>query len=138
MAKFTSKGQVATEYMLLIGFLLAIVGVASAYALFFYIESFKVSEARNTVTLLAETADQVYAWGPGNALTVNVTLPSGVQEICVKGNLVRLRLSTAGGDNYATGVTIPKLTPNCALPTAEGRYTFRVAVVDNNVTFTEV
>ena len=67
MAKFSKRGQVATEYMLLIGFLLAIVGVASAYALFFYIESFKVSEARNTVTLLAETADQVYAWGPGNA-----------------------------------------------------------------------
>ena len=138
MAKFNDHGQVATEYLLLIGFLLAIVGVASAYALFFYNESFKVSEAKNTVTLMAETADQVYAWGPGNALTVSVTVPAGVQEICVHGHLVRLKLSMAGSDNYATGVTIPKLTPNCTLPTAEGRYVLRVAVVDNNVTFTEV
>jgi hypothetical protein len=138
MKQLNSKGQVATEYLLLVGFLLAVVGVASIYALFLYQETIKVNQAKNAVELLGATADQAFTWGSGNALIVNISLPYGVQEICADNNTLRLRLSVAGGENYATYVTKPSLTPNCNLPTIEGRYRIRVAVEDENVTFTEV
>ena len=138
MKQFNSKGQVATEYLLLIGFLLAVVGIAAIYALFIYHETIRINEAKNAVEILGTAADQAFTWGSGNALVVTLKLPSGVQSICADNNTLRLSINVTGGQNYVTYVTKPLLTPDCSLPTNEGRYSIRVAVEDTNVTFTEV
>jgi len=87
------KGQVSTEYMVVTGFILAVVTVIFAYSYVSNSETIKVNQASNALDRMVNKADLVYALGPDNNHFVFVTFPEGVQmiqdvTICANGDNV--------------------------------------------------
>ncbi len=131
------KGQIALEYVTTYGFLLVIVGIMFAYAFINFNESMKRSKADTAVELLAQSADQVYALGPGNVVYVEIDVPQGVQSIEYYGRHVNLRMVTLAGTTDVPAWSRGNLTPGTIDP-GQGRKKIRVETVDSNVVFTEL
>ena len=136
MEKNTAAGQVATEYLILIGILLTALGIMAGYALTTYYETMRIHQATNAVETLASAADQVYALGQGNSTTVPISLPAGITESHVVGNEIYVVLEAFGTTGDIVAET--KGPVSGTLPTAEGTYRISVAVVDENVVLSEV
>lgn len=75
------KAQVATEYLLITGFILAIATVMFTYSYVSNNQNIRVSQANNALDKLANAADLVYATGPENVQFPEIILPSDIQVI---------------------------------------------------------
>ncbi|MBN3037019.1 MAG: hypothetical protein JW834_01095, partial [Candidatus Diapherotrites archaeon] len=72
------RGQAATEFLLILAFLLLLT-LPVGYTLFAQsTESSRIIQGRLAVRTLKETADFVYAQGPGARIEVDVLIPDGV------------------------------------------------------------
>jgi len=78
---FAEKAQVATEYIIITGFILVIVTTIFAYSYVSNDQSIKISQANNSLDKLVNKADFVYALGPDNNQIVEVTFPMGITLI---------------------------------------------------------
>lgn len=86
------RGQIATEYLLLVGIAFLAIIPIFYYALTSSSQNIKMNEAADFVNTIAKTADIVYALGPGSQDYVKVTLPGGVESISFEGNEITLKL----------------------------------------------
>ena len=132
------KAQVAMEYLVLVGFMLFIISIATAYALFTYYENVKISSVRTTVYDLQKASNQVYALGPGNSIFVEFSLPDGVSEDSLAINdflFYRVQLFSGESDFI---VDLKGNITEFDLPTYHGPHTIKVTVVDENIVFTEI
>ncbi len=75
------KGQVATEYLIITGFILVIVTVVFVYSFVSNNQNIKTSQANNSLDKLVNKADLVYALGPDNNQFVDITLPWDIQSL---------------------------------------------------------
>ncbi len=75
------KAQVATEYIIITGFILAVVTIIFAYAYISNNENIKVNQASTALDKMVNAANLVYALGPGNIQYIEVTFPQGITEI---------------------------------------------------------
>jgi len=75
------RAQVATEYLIVTGFILAVVTVIFAYSYISNSETMKVNLANNALDRLVNKADLVYALGPDNVHFVDIAFPRGIQSI---------------------------------------------------------
>ena len=82
------KGQVATEYMLLIGVLLVIVALLSAYSFFVYNETIASKHLNNSLKNLKQGVNNVYYLGNGNSMVVEIIFPNGVSDISLSGSAI--------------------------------------------------
>jgi uncharacterized protein (UPF0333 family) len=82
------KGQAGTEYLMIAGFLVIIIGIAFLYSSTTLSNSVDDSKTRTAVNSIAKAIDQVYALGPGSKISVTVDLPSGIQSQIVENQLV--------------------------------------------------
>lgn len=125
------RGQVALEYIILIGALFLALIPIFYYALQQSSQNIRMNEANDFVNTLAATADMVYALGPGSQDRVRVIIPSGVKSISVSGNEILLKLSIFGGvsDIYAT--TKANLTGE--LPVRKGICYISVKTLENGI-----
>lgn len=78
---FGRKGQVATEYILITGFVLIAVTIIFTYSYVSNNQNIKITQANNAVDKLVNKADLIYALGPDNNQFVEVTFPRDVQRI---------------------------------------------------------
>ncbi len=88
---FGNKGQVATEYILLTGFILIIVTLIFTYSFVTNTQNIKISQANTAIDKLANAADLVYALGPDNVKIVQVVFPKDIitledLAVCVNGD----------------------------------------------------
>ncbi len=90
------KGQVATEYLLLIGVAFFVVIPIFYYALTNSSESIRMNEASNFVETIARTANVVYALGPGSQDYIEVTMPGGVESVSFERNEIILKIKIFG------------------------------------------
>ncbi|MDO8626858.1 MAG: hypothetical protein Q7K42_00190, partial [Candidatus Diapherotrites archaeon] len=104
MKKTNSKkskivGQVAMEYMMLIGFVLAgviVIFMISNNTSQDVVTSNKIDSA---VTNLGNAIDRVYSLGPGSRLYVEIDLPSNVRDKIIQGNNVGFKFGS-GANPY--------------------------------------
>lgn len=132
------KAQVAIEYIILVSFILFIISIATAYAVFTYYENVKISSVRNTVLSMETAANQVYALGPGNVIFRDIVLPAGVSDESLAINkefFFRTQMFTGTSD--FVGDVKGNIT-EFQLPYSEGVHTIEIKVVDENIVFTEV
>ena len=92
---FGRKAQVATEYLVITGFLLAIVTVLFAYSYINYDWAIKTNSANAVLDALVNKADYVYALGPDNNQLVEVVIPKNVSLIAIK-NICNNGATTTG------------------------------------------
>lgn len=76
-----NKAQVSLEYLILTAFILVVVIIIFAFALFNYESNVKMTKVGNSIDSLVKTADLVYAKGYGTALYATVSWPNGVSSI---------------------------------------------------------
>lgn len=97
------KGQVATEYMILIGIAFFILIPIFYYSLTSSSQSIRMNEASNFVDIIAKTSDVVYAMGPGSQDYIEVSMPGGVESVSFSGKEINLRVKIYGNisDVYA-------------------------------------
>lgn len=81
---FGRNAQVATEYLVITGFLLAIVTIIFAYSYINYDQAIKTNAANAVLDALVNKADYVYALGPDNNQLVEVVIPKNVSLIGIK------------------------------------------------------
>jgi len=91
------RGQVAIEYLLLIGVIFLAIIPVFYYAIQQSSQDVRMNEANDFASTLAKTADVVYALGPGSQDYVNVVLPGGVENISITRNEILLKVKIFGG-----------------------------------------
>ena len=75
------KAQVATEYLMITGFILVAITLIFAYAYISNSQNIKISQASTAFDKMINAADIVYALGPGNIQYIEVIFPQGILSI---------------------------------------------------------
>jgi hypothetical protein len=78
---FGKKAQIATEYILITGFILIAVTIIFTYSYLSNDQNIRASQANNALDKMVVKADLVYALGPDNNQLVRVTFPRGIVKI---------------------------------------------------------
>ena len=111
------KAQVATEYLFVIGLILAVLTPILYYATSESNNAINLNDAQDTAQALAKTADYVYSLGPGTSNKVTINMPSGVKNVTISGKEITLKTSQHGD---VVGVSKANLTGN--ISSAQGIY----------------
>ena len=96
------RGQVAIEYMVLIGVLLTLVAFLSGYAFMVYNETISSSQFKSSTKSLADTINNVYYLGNGNSIAVDFVIPSNVTSIEFNNTQIVTHINSFGVDSKST------------------------------------
>lgn len=78
------RGQVAIEHLTVTAAILAMVTIAFAFGFVTFDQNMKIAKARDALTALVGTANEVYTLGKGNVRFVDVSFPAGMTKIEIK------------------------------------------------------
>jgi len=84
--------QISIEYILLIGIVLAAVLPIFYYSFTTINDNTKMNKASMVANQVAETADMLYALGPGSQDVVVLDIPAGVYNITISNKEINLKL----------------------------------------------
>jgi len=94
------RGQITTEYVIIVGFMLVILLVLWAQTTFTISSTtadLRVAYAKHAVTKIAEAADAVYVQGPPAKFSIYVTMPDNVFNSSVEGHEISISVYTYDG-----------------------------------------
>jgi len=123
-----SKGQVATEYLMLVGICLLIIAGVSGYAFTQYQDTISSSQTKEAILGIKEAVNNVYALGNGNALIIKISIPNNISSFTASENALRITTSTFGSLVESTEVVDTNVSG--VLPTLAGQYD--ILVSNNN------
>lgn len=123
------RGQIAVEYVLLVGIALLALIPISYYAITESSKNIRMNEASDFVDTLAYTANMVYALGPGSQDYISVTVPGGVKSITFDRNEVEMKMSVSGKDYDVFAASKANLTGS--ISTSQGTHHVYVRTLDN-------
>ena len=86
------RAQVALEYLLLIGLIIVTTVPFFYYSSTTMMQNIKMNEAITAVNKIVETADFLYALGPGSQEEILVKFPRGTDGIVINENEIILKL----------------------------------------------
>ncbi|MFH1234441.1 MAG: hypothetical protein V1493_02410 [Candidatus Diapherotrites archaeon] len=127
------RGQAALEYLIIAATLMLATAVMLGYVLPAYSNATQIEQAGTALNILTAAADKVYALGPGSALVVEITLPSGVNSITASENFIAMDVE--GSTSLA--VFDFNITPG-TIPPTQGYHKIQAEAIDENVKFSEV
>lgn len=142
------RGQVATEYLILVGIVLLIMIPAFIFYSLSTTESQQISrqtQAEQTTKKLVDTAENVYFLGEGTTTTVKARVPGGVKEIRIEQEEFIMGLTGPQGQPYdvakLASVPIsygvyPGTNNPVPFPTDEGTYNFIIVSMGGHVCIT--
>ena len=115
---FKRRGQVALEYILLIGLIIAAILPIFYYSFSTIIHTIKMNKAYSMVNEIVETADMLYALGPGSQEVIVIGIPGGVESITIQDNEINIKMIifSSTSDIFARS----KANMNGTLPTKSG------------------
>lgn len=131
------KLQVAMEYLIIVGVVLAFLVPIWAYVTISQNQAsgdLSLSYARTAVEKLRSAADMVYSQGSPAKVTLNVYLPPGLEQAALQNASIILSVRTYAGLNSVSAQCKGNLTGS--LPQREGNYLFIVKAVDHTVSIT--
>lgn len=118
------RGQISTEYIMIIGLIFLVTLPLFAYAFVEVTRSIQMNHAEDAVNTLANAANTVYALGPGSKKYVWINTPGGVVSQSVSNKEISLKLHIFGGDSDVFADTKPTVIGS--IPTSKGQH--RIAV----------
>jgi len=130
------RGQVATEYMLLIGVLLLIVAVLAAYSFFMYNETIATNHINNSMKDLKQGINNVYYLGNGNSMVVDIILPNGISDISLNGSAIVITKETFNVNSVDTIVTDATLIGS--VPATIGSHKILIENINGVVSLSEI
>lgn len=130
------KGQAAIEYLMVAGFVIAIMVAVFSFAVFYSADSVASAQAQDAVNAIAKMADSAYSTGKGSFLKTTVALPEGVVSSSVNGKFVTITIRTSAGTSTIVASTIANV--NGSIPSTRGVFAVSANMTDPNVTLRQV
>jgi len=78
---FAEKAQIATEYIIITGFILVVVTIIFTYSYVTNNQSIRINQANNALDKMVNAADFIYAVGHDNNQFIDVTFPRDIKSI---------------------------------------------------------
>ncbi len=125
------KGQVATEYLMIIGIGLFIVTIVFYYTITYSSESVSVSQAKEAADTIAKAADYVYSMGVGSQTTVVINLPYRIIESHVENKEILFKLTLKSGITDVYSIT--KGDVSGTLPIRHGRHYITLNMTEDGI-----
>lgn len=98
------RGQVAIEYMMVIGLLLLFVTPLIYYALMSYAVSNDVYLAQVMVSRMSDTVDLIYTQNPPAQQVLTISFPNNIVDIILANKTVGVTIQSGGGN---TTIALP-------------------------------
>lgn len=132
------RAQAAVEYMAMIGVLLAILLPLAAYVWKNNSSNTAVQQATITADKIANTADGLWAQGPGAKNRISVYFPPGYNATgsSLSNHTIRININTGSGRNDVVSTTKANITGT--LPTGPGNAYLDMQIISNWVSVTPV
>lgn len=133
------RGQVAIEYLILMGMAVLIV---MPLLIIYFSQSLELSDQTNaalaerSINQIAEASTTVYYLGAPSSRTVNVEFPKNIVSSELQGQLIVLRLDSASGDYDYTAASATNLTGDFNV--TPGPHVIRLTALDNDSVEVEV
>jgi len=125
------KGQVATEYLTIVGIGLFIVTIVFYYTITYSSESVSVNQAKEAADTIAKASDYVYSMGVGSQTTIVINLPNRIVESHVENKEILFKLGLKSGITDVYSITKGEVSG--ALPTRHGRHYITLNMTDDGV-----
>ena len=128
------KAQVSSEYVILVGFILAItIPMLIVYYNFTsgvndQIVSTQLDKVAKSVV---DSADTVYFLGEPSQRTIKVYIPVNVKEAILSNRTLIYRMRSTSGDSDIVGVSAANMTGN--LPVSSGVYLITIKATSNSI-----
>ncbi len=132
-----SKGQVATEYLILTGTLLLIIAVSATYALTIYNSTISNFHMNDSINEIKEATNYVAALGPGNSLVVEIELPDGVIAGRAENNFIDYNARINNTFEEFLVLVDANISPG-TLPTQWGKHWLNISMVGNSIIIQEI
>ncbi len=134
MRKAMQKAQVSSEYVILVGFIVAI-SIPMLLVYFNFTNSVNdqiISTQLDKVTKsVVDAADTVYFLGEPSQRTLKVYIPANVREVILANRTLVYRMKSSSGDSDIVGVSSTNLTG--VLPKESGVYILTIKATSNSV-----
>ncbi|HLC79445.1 MAG TPA: hypothetical protein VJG83_03360 [archaeon] len=127
-----SRAQLALEYVVITGFILAIAGIIFGFSLLSFNENSSLTQAQDAVSRLVAHANIAASLGDGSRIFFYIDLPEGVESFSLSGKSVNMLLARVSGDTQVYDYSKANLTP-IFLPTSKGRKSLSAQYSDGNV-----
>ncbi len=133
------KVQVAFEYMIIVGIVIAFLIPVWAYISGVQQRTnteLSLSYAKSAAEMVTSTADLVYSQGPPAKVNVMVFMPEGIADVNITNTTIeiKVRVGPANSSVYATS----NAELNGTLPTTSGNYLISIEARDNYVQITPI
>ncbi|MCX8158457.1 MAG: hypothetical protein N3D73_02205 [Candidatus Diapherotrites archaeon] len=127
-----SFGQMATEYFILFGFLLVIVGIFFGYSMTYINDTINEYKIRNSLNKIVSIAENVASNGYGSQAIVYVDMPKDVMLFETKNNYIIVKLKY--GDSYNDYIEYASVKfRNLQLTPKEGKNRIKVFADENDI-----
>ncbi|MBI2140371.1 hypothetical protein HYU14_05585 [Candidatus Woesearchaeota archaeon] len=118
------RGQVASEYIILLGIVFVITIPLLYYVFRESAVTVQLNQADETINALVKAADNVYAFGPGTKKYLWVNVPGGIRSSLLDNKTIQYQIEIFGGISDVFGLTQGDVRGT--LPLGEGQH--RIAV----------
>ena len=133
------RGQISTEYLILISFILFAVLTALGIAMVYSTQikdSIKSSQIEKFAKKIISQSERVFYSGEPAKSTLSVYLPEGVTEINLVENNILIRYTTAGGESLTAFPSNVNLTGG-SLSTTSGLKKVTITATSTNAIVSE-
>ena len=128
------RGQISFEYLLLTGLIMLFLAPIFYYSVYTATYNIKMNEASNLVKSIADTADILYSLGPDSQNTIEITMPSGVQNMSINNTEVLVVIQIFKGVSYIGMDTKTNISGN--ISTKSGTYHITLKNENNTIKVT--
>lgn len=134
------RGQISVEYLIVVGFVVAIVVGMLAIA-FFYTngikDEIKINQIRDYAGNLVSTAETIFFAGEPSRTLIELYLPGGVQSIEILDDEVVITATTSSGTNIIGFPSDVPLDPSSSFSINEGVRRIQIIAGPGMVSFSE-
>lgn len=122
------KAQAGLEYVIIIGFIIAVTIPIAYYALDQSSQNVRINEINDAVHSLGQKADSLATIGPGSRDYIWITIPTGIATTSIENKTI-----LASSQFFGDITSITKTEVSGTLPKEPGLYKMRIEVLENKV-----
>ncbi|MBL7050896.1 class III signal peptide-containing protein [Candidatus Woesearchaeota archaeon] len=125
------RGQIAVEYMVIMGVILIVLSPFVYKEVNKYIVKARINDANNLISGITKSADSLYSLGPGNQKHLYIDVPKGVTDVNIYGREIVFAVDTPEGSKDIIMVTKGYVTG--VIPIDSGVHKIKMRVLETGV-----
>ncbi len=125
------KGQIAVEYMIVMGVILIALSPFVYKEVNKYVVKARINEANNLANDITKSADSLYSLGPGNQKHLYIDVPKGVTEVNIHEREISFTVNTPDGTKDI--ITITKGYVTGVIPIGSGAHKIKMKVLETGI-----